>query len=248
MFRLEGKVALVTGGSRGIGRATVETLAQLGAHVAINCVRERSLAERLVEELAARQLRAEVVPFDVADTAAVDEAISALAKRHGKLDILVANAGIAIDGLAVRMSDEDFDKMVSINVRGALACARAAIRSMMRMRTGRVVFVSSVIGEMGNAGQTGYAATKSALIGITKSLAREYAARKVTVNAVAPGLVETDMISRLNPSARDAIVAQVPLGRIGCAQDVASAIAFLCSDEAAYITGHVLRVNGGLYI
>lgn len=248
MFRLDGKVALVTGASRGIGKAIAKALAGQGAHVAINYVSRAQDAQQLVDELVAGGASAEVLGFDVCDSAQVDRAIGELVKRHQKLDILVANAGISIDGLLLRIKDEELDRMLDVNVGGALACARAAIKPMMRARSGRIVFVSSVVGETGNAGQVGYAASKAAILGMTKALAREYGSRGVTVNAVAPGFIETDMTAGIGETMRAALVAQLPLGRLGQAEDVAAAVAYLCSDEAAYVTGQTVRVNGGMYM
>jgi 3-oxoacyl-[acyl-carrier protein] reductase len=243
MFKLDAKVALVTGASRGIGRAIAQTLASQGAKVVAAYASQEAAARELLESGGA----AEVVQLDVSDTARVDEVVADVAKRYGRLDILVANAGVSIDGLLMRLKDEDLDRMLAVNLRGAMACARAAIKTMVRARTGRVVFVSSVIGEMGNVGQTGYAATKAALLGVTKSLAREVGSRSITVNAVAPGFIETDMTASIQGDLRTAVQKQIPLGRIGSPKDVAAAVAFLCSDEAGYVTGHVMRVNGGMY-
>lgn len=189
---------------------------------------------------------ATVVKLDLASMAAAEEAITAVAAERGRLDILVANAGVVIDGLLLRLKEEDLDELLAINVKGAIACARGAIKAMMRRRRGRVVFVSSVVGEMGNAGQTGYAASKAALLGITRSLAREYASRGITVNALTPGFIETDMTARLDGAQREALLAGVPLGRVGAPSDVAAAAVFLASEEAGYVTGHTLRVNGGM--
>jgi len=248
MFDLSEKVALVTGGSRGIGRAVAEALAALGAHVVVGYVSGEAQARAVVDGIGERGGRAETACFDVADWAAAGQAVTALGKRHGRLDILVANAGIAIDGLLLAVKEDDVDRMVAVNLKGAMACAQGAFKVMMRARTGRVVFVSSVIGEMGNAGQVAYGATKAALLGITRSLAREFARRNVTVNAVAPGFIETDMTSHVGPEAKDQLLAGVPLKRLGTAIDVAGAVAYLCSDEAAYVTGQTLRVNGGMYV
>jgi 3-oxoacyl-[acyl-carrier protein] reductase len=248
MFGLSGKVALVTGGSRGIGRATAEALAAQGAHVIVNYVRGEQEARRVVEAIEARGGKAEALGFDVADMAASEEAIAAAAKRLGRLDILVANAGVSIDNLLLRVKEEEIDRVLSVNVKGALGCARAAIKVMMRARTGRVVFLSSVVGEMGNAGQSVYAASKAALIGLTKTLAREYASRGITVNAITPGFIDTDMTSSLGEGAKEGMLKAIPLGRTGRAEEVAAAVAFLCSDEASYITGETLRVNGGMYM
>ncbi|HEY5243915.1 MAG TPA: 3-oxoacyl-ACP reductase family protein [Polyangiaceae bacterium] len=248
MFRLDGRIALVTGGSRGIGRACCEALAAQGATVIVNYVKGETAAREVAEAIGAKGGKADVSGFDVADSKAVDAAVDILVKRHGKVDILVANAGISIDGLLLRLKDEDLDRLFATNVRGAIACARACSRGMMRARWGRIVFMSSVVGEMGNVGQTAYAASKAALIGAAKSIAREYASRSLTVNVVAPGFVETDMTSTMTPEMREQLVKLVPLGRIGGAADVAAACVYLASEEAGYVTGQVLRVNGGMYV
>ncbi|HWZ88652.1 MAG TPA: 3-oxoacyl-ACP reductase family protein [Polyangiaceae bacterium] len=248
MFDLSGKVALVTGGSRGIGRATSEALAKQGAHVVINYVSNEAAARETAQGIEQAGGKAELVQFDVGNGEAAEKAIAEVAKRLGRLDILVASAGIVIDGLLLRVKEDDFDRILAVNVKGAVYCARAAIRSMMRARTGRVVFLSSVVGEMGNAGQTAYAASKAALLGVTKSLAREYASRGITVNAVTPGWIDTDMTSGLTDEQKAAMVAAVPLGRTGTPQEIAAAISYLVSDEAGYVTGQALRVNGGMYM
>jgi len=248
MFKLDGKVAIITGGSRGIGAACAEAMAEQGAHVVVNYVRGEDKAREVAERIIAKGGKAEIAGFDVADSEATEKAIEGIAKKHGRLDIMVANAGIAIDGLLLRLKDEDLQKLFDTNVRGALACARAATRPMMKARTGRIIFVSSVIGEMGNVGQTAYAATKAALLGITKSIAREYASRNVTVNAIAPGFIETDMTHGMNDSMKEYVLKNIPLARVGTAKEVASAALYLASDEAAYVTGQVLRVNGGMYV
>jgi len=248
MFDLTGKVAIVTGGSRGIGRATAETLASRGAHVVLTYVKNEAEARAAVAAIEAKGGKAEAVAFDVGDPKATEDAIAAVAKRLGRLDILVSNAGVALDGLLLRLKDEDLSRQLDVNLRGALAAARAAIKVMMRARGGRVVFMSSVIGEMGNAGQVGYAATKAALLGVTKTLAREYASRGITVNAVTPGFVETDMTASISGEAREAMLKAVPLGRTAKSEEIAAAVLYLCSDEAAYVTGHALRVNGGMYM
>ena len=248
MFRLDGKVALVTGGSRGIGRACCEALAAQGATVVVNYVKGEAAAREVAEAVAAKGGKADVAGFDVADTKAVDAAVDELAKRHGRIDVLVANAGISIDGLLLRLKDEDLEKLFATNVRGAIACARACSRGMMRARWGRVVFMSSVVGEMGNVGQTAYAASKAALIGAAKSIAREYASRNLTVNVVAPGFIDTDMTSTMTPEMKEQLGKIIPLGRTGGARDVAAACAYLASEEAGYVTGQVLRVNGGMYV
>ncbi len=246
MFRLDGKIALVTGASRGIGRATAEALARQGAFVVVNYVRGEEQAKEVVGAIEASGGKAEAVGFDVSDMKACDEAVAAIAKRHGRFDILVANAGISIDALVLRLREEDIDRIMAVNVKGALACARAAIKVMMRAKTGRIVFLSSVVGEMGNAGQTAYAASKAAILGVARSLAREYASRSITVNAVAPGFIETEMTHVINAEMKTELLKSIPLGRTGQAAEVASAICFLASDEASYVTGETLRVNGGM--
>jgi len=248
MFDLNGKVAVVTGGSRGIGRATAQALAAQGAHVVVGYGSNEAAARQTAQAIEAAGGKAEILGFDVADTAAGEKAVAEVAKRLGRLDVLVASAGISLDGLLLRLKDEDFDRTFAVNVKGAIACTRGALKSMMRARAGRVIFLSSVVGEMGNAGQTAYAASKAALLGVTRSLAREYASRGITVNAVTPGYIETDMTGALTDEQRQAMLAGVPLARAGQPADVAACIAFLASDEAGYITGQALRINGGMYM
>jgi 3-oxoacyl-[acyl-carrier protein] reductase len=248
MFDLSGKVAIVTGGSRGIGRSIATNLAAAGAHVVLGYAQGEAAAQSAVEAIHAAGGRAEAARLDVTDTAATERSIQELAKRLGRLDILVANAGIAIDGLLLRLTDEDFEKTLAVNLKGAVASSRAAIKVMMRAKTGRVIFISSIVGEMGNAGQTAYAASKAALIGVAKSIAREYASRNITVNAITPGFIDTDMTANLTEQQRAQISASIPLGRTGTAAEVAAAAVFLASDEAGYITGQTLRVNGGMYM
>jgi 3-oxoacyl-[acyl-carrier protein] reductase len=248
MFELNGKVAIVTGGSRGIGRSVAEVLAAQGAHVVLTYVKGEAEAQKVCAGIVERGGKAEIAGFDVADMKATEEAIAAIAKRIGRLDILVANAGIAMDGLLLRVKEEDLDRVLAVNVKGAIGAARAATKVMMRARAGRVVFLSSVVGEMGNAGQAVYSASKAALLGLTKTLAREYASRGITVNAVSPGFIDTDMTTGLSEELKKGMLQGVPLGRTGRADEVAAAIAFLCADEAGYITGQTLRVNGGMYV
>jgi 3-oxoacyl-[acyl-carrier protein] reductase len=248
MFRLDGKVALVTGGSRGIGRACCEALAAHGATVIVNFSKGEAAARECADAILAAGGQATVSGFDVADSAATESAIEEVIKKNGRLDILVANAGIAIDGLLLRMKDEDLTRLFDVNVRGALTCARAATRSMMRARQGRIIFVSSVVGEMGNVGQVAYAATKAALLGASKTIAREYASRNVTVNVISPGFIDTDMTAAIGEQGKELLVKQIPLGRTGTPNEVAAACVYLASTEAAYVTGQVLRVNGGMYV
>jgi 3-oxoacyl-[acyl-carrier protein] reductase len=248
MFRLDGRIALVTGGSRGIGRACSEALAAQGATVVVNYVKGEAAARATVEAIASAGGKGDVMGFDVADSKAVDAGVDEIVKRHGKIDVLVANAGISIDGLLLRLKDEDLERLWATNVRGSIACARAASRSMMRGRWGRIIFMSSVVGEMGNVGQTAYAATKAALIGAARSIAREYASRSVTANVVAPGYIDTDMTATMTPEQKQQLVKVVPLGRTGSAQDIAAACTYLASEEAGYVTGQVLRVNGGMHV
>lgn len=248
MFDLKEKVALVTGGSRGIGRGVCEALAARGAHVVVGYGRGEEAAKQVVAAIEAAGGSAEALGFDVGDMQAAQDAVSKLAKDKGRLDILVANAGISIDGLLLRVKEDDLDRLLAVNLKGAVACAKAAVKSMMRKRQGRIVFMSSVVGEMGNAGQTAYAATKAGMIGVTKSLARELASRNITVNAVTPGFIATDMTDAIAEGMKEQLTSAIPLGRIGEVADVAAGVVYLCSDEASYVTGQTLRVNGGMYM
>jgi 3-oxoacyl-[acyl-carrier protein] reductase len=248
VFDLTGKVALVTGGSRGIGRAAALALAKQGAHVVVNYVSNEAAARDVAETIEKAGGKAEIVQFDVGTGDGAEKAIAEVAKRLGRLDILVCSAGIALDGLLLRLKDEDIDRIFAVNVKGSLACARAATKVMMRAKTGRIIFLSSVVGEMGNAGQTAYSASKSALLGITKSLARELSSRFITVNAITPGFIDTDMTGALTEEQKTAINSAIPLGRTGKPEEIAAAVVYLASDEAGYITGQALRVNGGMYM
>jgi 3-oxoacyl-[acyl-carrier protein] reductase len=249
MFDFKGKVALVTGASRGIGRAVAVTLAQGGAKVALNYAgNEAAAAEALELVRKAGAPEARLYRFDVADPIACNAAVEAVIADLGGLHILVNNAGIALDQLVMRVKDEDWNRQLQVNLTGAFNLVRAVTRPMMKQRGGAIVNLTSVVGEMGNAGQAAYAATKAGLIGLTKAVARELASRNVRVNAVAPGYVDTDMTQALPEAARSKLKELIPLARIGTAQDVAEAVAFLASEQASYVTGEVLRVNGGMYM
>lgn len=239
--------ALVTGASRGIGRAIAVTLGAAGLQVYLTYVSKPDEAVQTVSAIEQNGGRARAFRLDVADASAVAAFFQDEIKDKVSLEVLVNNAGITKDGLVLRMKDEDFDRVLGVNLRGAFVCLREAAKIMTRQRRGRIVNISSVVGQMGNAGQINYAAAKAGLIGMTKSAAKELASRSITVNAVAPGFIETDMTAALSDEARQAYVAAIPLGRLGTAQDVADAVAFLASDKAAYITGQVLAVNGGMY-
>jgi 3-oxoacyl-[acyl-carrier protein] reductase len=245
----KGKVALVTGTSRGIGRAIAVALAQGGASVALNYAgNEAAAAEALAQVLAAGAPRAKLYRFDVADPAACQKAVDEVVAELGGLHVLVNNAGIAVDQLLMRLKDEDWKRQLDVNLTGAFNLTRAVARPMMKARGGAIVNLSSVVGEMGNAGQVAYAATKAGLIGLTKSVARELASRNIRCNAVTPGFIDTDMTSALPEAARARMLESIPLARLGSAQDVADAACFLASEQAAYVTGEVLKVNGGMYM
>jgi 3-oxoacyl-[acyl-carrier protein] reductase len=247
MFSLKEKVALVTGASQGIGWDTAQALVVAGAKVAVAARSEEKLA-LLVGEITAAGGEALVVKMDVADPEQVKAGFKQVMDKFGRLDILVNNAAITRDGLAVRMKPDDWDAVLRTNLTGAHLCIQQALGVMMRARSGRIINVASVVAQMGNAGQANYVAAKAGLIGLTKAIAMEIASRNVTVNAVAPGFIDTPMTSVLSDKVKDELKARIPLGRLGVPRDVAAAIVFLASDEAAYITGHVLDINGGLYL
>jgi 3-oxoacyl-[acyl-carrier protein] reductase len=248
VFDLAGKIAVVTGGSRGIGRATSIALAEAGAHVLVNYRSNEEAAKETLQLIEEAGGKGELLGFDVADPESVDLGIKGAIARHGQIDILVNNAGISIDQLLLRVSAKDLEMTWATNVNGALFCAKACIRPMMKKRWGRIINLSSVVAESGNAGQVVYSSSKAAVLGLTRSLAREYASRGITVNAVSPGFIETDMTADLPDAAKQGIVDQTPLGRIGRPEEVAAAVVFLASEEASYITGQVVRVNGGMHV
>ena len=249
MYAFQGKTALVTGASRGIGRAIAVALARGGARLALNYAGNQAAAEealRLVREAGSPEAR--LFQFDVADPVAAAKAVEEVVATMGGLHILVNNAGVALDQLVMRIKDDDWQRQLDVNLSGAFHLIRAATRPMMKARGGSIVNLTSVVGEMGNAGQAAYAATKAGLIGLTKSVARELASRNVRVNAVAPGYIDTDMTASLPQDAKQKMAEMIPLGRLGNVEDVAAAVAWLCSDQASYVTGEVLRVNGGMYM
>jgi 3-oxoacyl-[acyl-carrier protein] reductase len=246
MFELTGKVALVTGASRGIGRAIATRLAEQGATVV--AAARGSNAGDCVAAITAGGHRAEALSLDVTDAAALERAPADIVSRHGRLDIVVSNAGITRDQLLMRMKREDWDAVLATNLTAAFTCAQAVLRPMIKQRAGRIVNITSVVGQAGNAGQVNYAASKAGLIGFTKALALEVASRNITVNAVAPGLIETDMTKSLAGGVQAEWAERIPLKRLGTPEDVAGAVVFLASDEASYITGQVLSVNGGMYL
>ena len=246
MGSMSGKTAVVTGGSRGIGRAICLELARRGANVVFSYAGNTAAADKTLEELKALGVEARAIQGNVADPAAAKTLIDTAVKELGGIHILVNNAGITRDGLAMAMKEEDFDAVIETNLKGAFLCMKAAIRPMMKARYGRIVNLSSVVALRGNPGQINYCASKAGLIGMTKSLAKEMGARGITVNAVAPGYISTDMTAALPDAARDAMLSTIPVGRAGSPEDVAAAVAFLASEEAGYITGQVLSVDGGM--
>lgn len=244
-MRLSGKVALVTGSTRGLGRAMAERLAAEGASVAVTG-RDGRRAQEVAEQLVAQGHQAIGLALEVSDAASVANALNEIEERLGPVDILVNNAGINRDMLLVRMDEEAWEEVMRVNVTGAYRLAKGVLRGMMKRRWGRIINVSSVVGLIGNPGQTNYGASKAALIGFTKSLAREVASRGITVNAVAPGFIQSDMTDALSAEQKERLAEKIPMGRIGRPEEVASCVAFLASDDAAYITGHTLVVDGGL--
>ena len=243
---LTGKTALVTGASRGIGRATALKLASLGANVAINFAGNLTKAQEVKTEIETLGVKAILVQGNVADFETVQSIVKTVTDEFGRLDILVNNAGITRDNLLIKMSEKDFDDVIGVNLKGVFNCTKAVARLMMKQRGGRIVNLSSVVGIIGNISQANYAAAKAGIIGFTKSTAKELAARNVTVNAVAPGFIDTDMTDALSDKVKEELIKGIPAGRMGSAEDVAELVAFLVSDQAAYITGQVIAVDGGM--
>ena len=244
MFSLANKIALVTGASRGIGKAIAMRLASQGALVV--CAARGENAKATADEIVAAGGRAEAIALDVTDDAAVSKAPGDIVEKHGRLDIVVSNAGITRDQLLMRMKRHDWDAVIATNLTATFTLAQAAVRPMLKQKGGRIIAIGSVVGDVGNAGQTNYAASKAGLIGFAKALAREVASRGITVNVIAPGMIDTDMTRAIAEKAHGDWATQIPLGRLGTGDDVAAAACYLASDEAAYITGHVLAVNGGM--
>lgn len=252
---LSGKIAVVTGASRGIGRAIAIKLARAGAHVVINCARGIDKANEVAAEInqlkssgqAPASAGATVMQFDISKSDSVEKAFEEIYAKHGAVHVLVNNAGIARDGLIIRAKDEDWDETINTNLKGAFLCSRAVARNMMKAREGSIINMTSVVGQKGNAGQTIYSASKAGLIGFTKSLAVELAARNIRVNAVAPGFIDTEMTKDLPETAKTEMLADIPSGAMGSAENVADAVLWLASTESAYVTGQVLNVNGGMY-
>lgn len=247
-MQLEGKVALITGGSRGIGRAIALRLAQEGAFVYINFQTNEAAAIDTLKSVEDAGGRGKMIQCDVSDFQAVQVMIKTVIHENGKLDILVNNAGITIDSIMARAKERDWDRMMNTNLKGTFNCCQAVTRQMMKQRWGRIINITSVVAQAGNAGQAGYASSKAGIIGLTKSLAKELGSRNICINAIAPGFIETDMIQALTAADKQMIKDQIPLGRFGKPEDVSSMVSFLASEDASYMTGQVIGINGGLYI
>jgi 3-oxoacyl-[acyl-carrier protein] reductase len=245
-MKFEGKVALVTGASRGIGRAIALALAAQGADVAVNYAGSEAAAKEVAAEIEAMGRKAFVIQADIASTEASTAMVDAVVKEFGRIDVLVNNAGITRDGLLMRMKEEDWDAVITTNLKGVFNCTKAAIKYMMKQKSGNIVNISSIVGVMGNAGQANYCAAKAGVIGFTKATAKEVAARGIRVNAIAPGFIKTDMTSVLSEKVVEAMLAGIPLNRLGETEDIAKAVLFLASSDANYITGQTLHVDGGM--
>jgi 3-oxoacyl-[acyl-carrier protein] reductase len=245
-MNLADRVAIVTGGGRGIGRAIALRLADAGATVSVNDVGNAEPANAVVAEIKAKGRQSIAVMADISVTAEVERLVGTVKDAYGRVDILVNNAGITRDQLIMRMSDEEWDKVLTVNLKGAFLCSRAVVRQMMKQRWGRIISIASIVGVLGNPGQANYSASKAAIIGLTRTLAKEIGSRQITVNAVAPGFIDTEMTQRLEESWKQELKNRIPLGYVGSPQDVAEAVAFLASEEARYITGQVLNVDGGV--
>lgn len=245
---LDRKVALVTGGSRGIGRAICLRLASMGAKVYINYVSRPEAAEETKALIEKNGGIGKIIKFNIAEAPEIDEALKKLIAEEGSIDILVNNAGITRDNIVARMKDGEWDDVLQTNLKGAFLCSRAASKSMMKKRWGRIVNISSVIGFIGNSGQANYAAAKAGVVALAKSLAKEYASRNITVNCVAPGFVKTEMTAKLSDSIKEQLLKEIPLNSLGEVEDIAAAVAFLASEDARYITGQTIHVNGGMYM
>lgn len=245
---LAGQVAVVTGASRGIGRAIALSLARAGAYVVLNYRGNQAAADASLAAVLEQGGRGELARFDVADESEIEQAVKKIVDGHNKIDILVNNAGVTADNLLMRVSAVDWEKVVGTNLKGTILCTKVVSRHMIRQRSGRILNMSSVAGQMGNAGQSLYAASKAGIIGFTKTIARELASRSVTANVIAPGLIETDMTAKLSEQQRDKFLQLIPLGRFGTCQEVADMVVFLAGEKAGYITGQVFGINGGLYM
>ena len=242
-----GKVALITGSSRGIGKSVAKDLASKSAFVIINYSSNEQAAQSVKDEIESKGGKCEIRGFDVSSYSQVNDEIDSIVKDHGELNFLVNNAGITRDTLLMRMKEEDWDDVINVNLKGVFNCTKAASKYMVKQKSGRIVNISSVVGEMGNPGQSNYSATKAGIIGFTKSVSRELASRNITVNSIAPGFIETDITSGLSDKVKEHYLRQIPLSRFGSPEDVSGVVSFLLSDAASYITGEVIRVNGGMY-
>jgi 3-oxoacyl-[acyl-carrier protein] reductase len=245
---LQGQVALVTGASRGIGRAIAERLAREGALVLVNYVQQQAAAEETCAAIVANGGQAALCRFDIANSAEVTAAVQEAVERHGKIDVLVNNAGLSIDNLLLRLKEEEWDRVIDVNLKGVFLCTKAVARSMLKQKSGRIINLTSVVAQTGNAGQAAYTAAKAGIIGFTKTMAKELASRSITVNAVAPGFIETDMTGSLPDQVKSGYLSFIPAGRWGTTTEVAELVVFLAGPLAGYITGQVINVNGGMYM